>query len=142
MTNRRVGVTVRGQRLILLPHAIQRYQERACRHDDYPLVIDDLLRLLRAHATMQAPAPSWVMPSSLSASTDLWLLLGDDIAFPLERANSGVLAAMTCVCRAGVGGHRRANRAKRPGKSAIDIDPVNRRGRREQRAPTLEEEAA
>lgn len=139
--NRRVLTRVNGELVMLLPHAVQRFTERACRFDDPREVVDELVFLLATHGSIQLNRPPWVHPSETAESTDWWLVLGEDIAFPLERAESGLLAAMTCMCRAGIGIHRHARRKKRR-KATGAVRRINRRLRRDQMAPPTEEEAA
>lgn len=99
--NRRVFVRVTGQRIVLLPHAIERYAERGCRHDDLYLATDELVLLLTRHGHITTDRPGWVHESDNARRTDAWLLLGDDIAFPLEQPKPWLLAAMTARSAAG-----------------------------------------
>lgn len=139
--NRRVFTRINGELVVLLPHAVQRYTERACRYDDPKPAVDELLHLLGEHGQVQLERPAWVHPSEAAEGTRWWLVLGDDIAFPLDRGGSGLLAAITCVCRAGTGVHRRARR-KRKRKTSAGMERLNRRLRRDQLAPPINEEEA
>lgn len=138
--NRRLRLAVDEHDVVIVPHAIQRYTERACRYDDPRRGADELWHLLFHHGRVSTVAPGWVHPSENVTRTDAWLLLGDDITFPLERAASGLLAAMTCMCRAGVGEHRHAHRSKR--KTKTPLHRIDRRLLRERRGPSIEEDQA
>lgn len=138
--NRRLRLAIDTHDVIVVPHAIQRYTERACRYDDATRGADELWHLLFHHGRVQAARPEWVHVSDNATRTDSWLLLGDDIAFPLERAHSGVMAAMTCICRAGIGEHRHSRRKRRRRKTPLHR--IERRWLREKRGFTLDEEAA
>lgn len=139
--NQRIFLRVNGELLVLLPHAVQRYTERACRFDDPEEAVDELVFLLAEHGRIQLDRPEWVHPSEAAEGTDWWLVLGDDIAFPLERSSSALLAAMTCMCRSGVGVHRRARRKRRRRKPVGAVERFNRRLRRDQAAPPIEDVA-
>jgi hypothetical protein len=134
----RLTVHIDDQRVVILPHATRRYGERASRHDDVALVATELAMLLDHHGHIEAVAPCWVYPP---ARGHAWLLLGDDIAFPLELAESGVLGAMTCLCRSGVPDRRRARRTRRRGRVTGKKAAAERRERRDLRIPELEEAA-
>jgi hypothetical protein len=109
----RLNTSVKGQRLSITYHALDRYIERV-RNVWQPSEADrgryshELCHLIRKHATISHQPPKW-HPEEESA--DLWILVGEDIAFPaVTRGRSTIL--LSCLTRGGFSDERRALRNK------------------------------
>lgn len=125
-------VIVDGRRLRIARHAVLRYQERVRPALEDPMAVLEELRGVLRFARFDE-APSW---AAAHRTEHVWVLLGDEIAFPAE---ANVL--VTCITRSGVGAELRIVRAKerkeRPGsrkKSHGKRQRDERRRRRDAKA--------
>lgn len=86
----------------LSPHAIGRYQERIKPALSLEQAERELVLVLD-HASVTHERPSWYSvegePSRYQAPVDAFLMLGQDISFPLRITSQGHYAAITCVAR-------------------------------------------
>jgi hypothetical protein len=81
--------------LILSLHSIERFQQRLRPALSVSAAGDELERLM-AHAEFSVEPPLWA--ASTPTRTHGWLMVGDDIAFPLV-ATGRSMTATTCLCR-------------------------------------------
>ena len=113
-----------GDELRVSAHALRRFWERVRPTLDRDQAEDELLRLLPEHAPW-GERPEWAGPEIAGARYELadWLLLGDDICFPVEGD-----VVVTCLTRSAFtpGARVHFTRHKRQGKRARwarDSDP-------------------
>lgn len=122
---RDLRVTVDGRRVVITPHALTRYMERGSRHEDEGPVVAELDALVRACGRL-GPVPAWrAEREALTLEAEqrgfprdevtqwgtVWLLLGDDVGFPVVE-DAGTLVARTCLVRAAISPATRERRRK------------------------------
>lgn len=106
-------VHVEDATIVISPHALDRYAERVrcgmsvfrARHD---------LEQISACATLTATRPAWKPPAADGSddTTDAWLMLGEDVCFPVTWGD-GELTAKTCLTRGTISDGARATRNRR-----------------------------
>lgn len=117
MSNAAIKVQVGEHQVRLGPHAVERYQERVRPTLSLPSVHTEARNTLPS-GTIANKRPTWITTYSPN-NDDAWLLLGDDVAFPLiHDKEHNDLFALTCLTKgSGLDDHgvhrRRARRAKR-----------------------------
>lgn len=119
-------ITVCGRTLHLREHVTERYQERVRPGLSVEQATAELVQVL-VHARWTRVRPEWhnVGDDVADRPTDAWLLLGDDVAFPLH----GNLI-VTCVVRAGVSD---ATRERRSQRRRLEFAPQTHRNSRKQK---------
>lgn len=98
----------------LRDHAVDRYVERVKPALDRPAAIKDLEHV--AELARLGERPDWTHQRfdapSLGECFVCWLLIGDDIAMPLEPAVDGSFTAMTRITSSGISEAARERRAQ------------------------------
>lgn len=102
-------------------HAVERYRERVKPALTYDQAFEDVVRMLRQHATFidELPGWAWQLPDGIELDEELLrdfaavALIGGDIALPLIDKGD-VLLAVTCLARSGLpdGARRHVNMTK------------------------------
>lgn len=115
----RLNTSIKGKRLSLTYHCVDRYIERVRQipfptQDEREKYAIELCVLLRRHAILQPDSPEWLpgVPNGDAdhvSNANEWIVVGDDIAFPVAgRGRSNIV--LTCITRGGFSEHRRAMR--------------------------------
>jgi hypothetical protein len=97
----------------LTPHAVQRFQERCRPALELGAAAIELGRLLGS-GRIETRAPEW-HASRAAQTSELYLVIGDDLVLPLERDRyaAGRWVAKTCLDRGGISDAARAHRNER-----------------------------
>jgi hypothetical protein len=98
--------------IVLSDHAIERYQERVRPGLDRQAALEDLRHTLTSAGVWSLEAPDWLD----TQHGDGFVLLGDDVALPIQAAPDGALVATTCLTRGGMDDGRRDVRKARKAK--------------------------
>jgi hypothetical protein len=112
-------IRLEGKLLHVSFHALDRYAERV-KCILKPTAVDrerntsNLRRLLQAHGTLVQTRPEWIGQQppddeTRAVEAEMWLLVGDSIAFPVVRKRRDFLI-VTCMTRGGLSTVRRATR--------------------------------
>jgi hypothetical protein len=123
-------VTLRGvHEVAVTDHAIERYRERVRPGFGFVEAEADLLRVLGLGVWSEEP-PGWAFYVPEHADNAGFVLLGDDVVFPVSRQDSGGLAVTTCLVRGDMAEQNR--RERRAAKKAAQAE--QRRRAEERRA--------
>lgn len=115
-------------RFLVVPHALERYAERASGFPDDPERARRQLGAIIKTCGTLGGEPEWVhdpvVPREETAVQ--WLLLGDDVALPLVDRR-GQLVAITCLAKGGVSAaarEKRTERRRRRGRAKREVRQV------------------
>jgi hypothetical protein len=95
-------------------HAVERYAERVRPACSFAATLAELRAVVDCAGVVASIPPDW---APWDGATAAYLLIGEDIVFPLRRTPEGALMATTCLIRAWmpptVRAARRARRRRR-----------------------------
>src|SRR3954453_15570223 len=110
-----IAATVDFQR-----HGVERYGERVRAGVSVDAVEAELRAITQCVGRIVDEPPLWV---ALDRTTTAWLMIGDDIVFPLRGRADGRLVAIPCLIRGwrppSVVAARRGRRARRYGRRGL-----------------------
>lgn len=111
-------ISVDNYEISISRHALIRYLERVRPSLSGIKAAQDEIERLSGFCYVSEESPEWVRKeSSYTRETlvdrfSLWLLIGDDVALPLEEKSNGRFEAVTCVVSGGISDAAREARSQ------------------------------
>jgi hypothetical protein len=103
-----------GARIAVTPHALERYIERVRPGLDEACALHELAAVAQAGGTVTRVPPPWMLvDEEMGPQCDTYLLIGEDMVFPMYYDPRAYRVAATCITRGALSDRARAARQER-----------------------------